>query len=219
MHRQEPGMCRWRRSLRAAPAALAAAVLLAVGGCGHQGTPPGTALGHVYKTEVGGAVLHTGVRLGYLFAYLKNVSDAPIVIDSVGIPGLGVGTVVKPVEMEIAPLTAGLTSVGGGGYETDPPVSAFGRVCHVQALRPVAGYRMAAGSQVRIWVVLRALHPGKYSMPTHVIYYTQAGRKYRQVLQEGYFGSVSRNAPFIPPSPDEAKCLSKTSRLNPARGA
>jgi hypothetical protein len=202
--------------------ALAAAALMALGGCGHPGPPAGppsgTALGHVFKTQLGGATIRTGVRLGYLFAYLKNVSDAPITIDSVRIPGPGIGMVVKPVEMKIAPLTAGPTSVGGGGYETDPPVSAFGSVCHVQALLPLAGYSIAPGDQVRIWVVFRALHKGNYSVPYHLIYYTQGGKEYRQVLQVGYYGSVSPNAPFIPPSPAERKCLSKTSLLNPGHG-
>src|ERR1044071_7126146 len=163
MHCQGLGQCRWRYPFWTASAALAVAVLTVLGGCGHQGTPMGTALGHVFNTQVGGATLRIGVRLGYLFANLKNVSDTPVVIDSIGIPGPGIGTVVKPVEMKIAPLTAGLASVGGGGYETDPPVSAFGSVCHVQALQPVAGYRIAPGDQVRIWVVFRALNAGKDS--------------------------------------------------------
>jgi hypothetical protein len=82
----------------------------------------------------------------------------------------------------------------------------------------VAGYRIAPGDQVRIWVVFRALNAGKYSVRYHVIYYTQGGKVYRQILRVGYFGSVAPRAPFIHPSPAEAECLSKTSLLNPGHG-
>jgi len=46
----------------------------------------------------------------------------------------------------------------GGTYMTDPPVFR-GKTCRKQALFPVAGHRLTPGSQLPIYIVLRAVRP------------------------------------------------------------
>ncbi len=165
--------------------------------------------------------LPPGAKLGFLADYVQNKSGAPLTIDSASIErGLGIGTTARIVQVKIAPITADRHAVPGSVYVTDPPVVLFGPGwrgapgCHVQVLRPPAGYRVAPGARIRIWVVLQALRPGRYIVPAHVLDYAQRGTRYRQVVALSYHGSVSPHAGF--PAVDlEKGCLDKTKLLNP----
>jgi|HubBroStandDraft_6_1064221.scaffolds.fasta_scaffold1730638_1 hypothetical protein len=61
--------------------------------------------------------------------------------------------------------------------------------------------------QARIWVVIQALRTGNFSVTGHTVRYTQGGRSYDETITVGYRGSVSAAAAYIPPEPDELRCL------------
>jgi hypothetical protein len=112
-----------RGSWRFASAALAAVVVLALGGCGPSGPSAGRSLNPNHATISGLAPVRPGDEIGMLFLDLQNRSDSALTLDSVGFPGRGAGTVVRIIEVKIAPDVSGDLSVPGGAYQTDPPVS------------------------------------------------------------------------------------------------
>jgi len=89
--------------------------------------------------------------------------------------------------------------VGGGAYETDPPViwAGPGR-CDQELLVRLRGFRLAAHSLARVWMVVQAARPGRFAITGHLVRYSQAGTRYQQLIPEGYQGTVRRTAPFIP---------------------
>jgi len=202
-----------RAGLTSCAAALIGATILS--GC-IAAAQAGTAIQEPYATSIGAKPIRPGTELGWLYLYLDNTSKSALVITAVGVRGPGVGTVVRPVEVKVAPLRSGfhhyyiLNGTPGGQYMTDPPVNIGGKGCHKQALFPVRGYRMTPGSQVRIYIVLRALRPGRYAVPFQVIDYTQHRVRYRQSMPVRFWGSVADNARRIPMDPAEAVCVRPT---------
>jgi hypothetical protein len=186
--------------------------VLTVAGCGREGVQAGTALLQDRSTSIGAKAIRPGFEVGLLYYDIVNNSDSTVVIDSVGIAGIGIGTVVRPVQIKIAPLRFGrhryeVNSVVGALYTTNPPVFFEGKHCRKQALAPVKGFRMTPGSDARIWIVIRALRPGKWVIPSHVIYYSQGRVRYRQVEPWRAYGSVADDAAYIPPYDAMAKCV------------
>ena len=179
----------------------------------HRSVQAGTAFRPDYGTVIGSPPIRPGTEMGWLYVYLDDASKSTLVMNSVGISGLGVGTVVRVAALYIAPLRTGyhnyhiMDATPGGTYMTSPPVNIGGRGCHKQALFPVAGYQMQPGSQVRIYIVLGALRPGKYSVPSEHIYYTIRGVKYRQSTPIRLQGSVAERAPSLRVDPAEAVCV------------
>ena len=126
--------------------------------------------------------------------------------------------------MKIAPVSYLPTTA----YITDPPVFDFVHTseprpggCSVQPLRPVLGYRVAAGGQrpynpatVRFWIVLQMLHPGTCSSRGTTVFYSQNGTRYREFIPYGFNGSVTGHAAW-PVATNEKGCLDKTHLLNP----
>ena len=49
--------------------------------------------------------------------------------------------------------------------------------------------------------------PDAHSVTGHTVRYTQGGRSYDETITVGYRGSVSAAAAYIPPEPDELRCL------------
>jgi hypothetical protein len=196
----------------------AALALLGASSCGAR--PSADAFTHGYVTGIGGAAIPVGSKLGYLFAYLQNKSGQPLVIESITFHGHGIGSVVRPVQEDIAPLGADVSVVAAGGYVTDPPVAWTRQGCLAQTLRPLHGYYMPPRGRARIWVVFQAVGPGNYDFPTYTIAYTQGGTHQQQVLSEGHSGAVLRSAPVANTSPSrlQRRCLGHTSLLNPAAG-
>jgi len=117
------------------------------------------------------------------------------------------------VEVKIAPARGAdgkVTPDGlpGGAYETDPPVEWTGPgECNQELLVPLHGFRLAAGGLARVWIVVQAARPGRFAITGHLVRYTQAGTRYRQLIPTGYQGSVSRTAPFTPIYWAQARCL------------
>jgi hypothetical protein len=196
----------------------AALGLLGTSSCGARASAD--AFTHGYATAIGGATIPVGGKLGYLFAYLQNKSGQPLVIESITFHGHGIGTVVRPVQEEIAPLGADVSVVAAGGYVTDPPVAWTRQGCLAQTLRPLHGYYMPPRGRARVWVVFQAVGAGRYNFPTYTISYSQADTHQAQVLSEGHSGAVVRNAPAANTSPSrmQRRCLSHTSLLNPESG-
>ncbi len=203
-------MTRYKRA-RLACAVLSIVAFLGVAGCGRGGVQAGHALRTDPPTSIGDKPLAPGFEIGLLDAFVDNASDSTLVIDSVGISGHGIGTVVRPVQVEMAPLRFGrrtyeMTAAPAATYETDPPVLFYGHRCHRQALFPVKGYRMTPGSQTRIWIVVRAIRPGKWDI-SPVVHYTAGGVRYRQAVPVRQYGSVADHAAYIPPDSATVKCV------------
>jgi hypothetical protein len=200
-------MPRYKRIGTLAISSLTAASLV-VAGCG---TPGGNALVRGYSTWVGSKPVRPGTEIGLLNVLLQNKSNSTIVFSSVSIRGPGIGSVVRLAQMDIAPLRRGRhhvlpNSVPSSQYQTDPPVFWQGH-CRKQALFPVNGFRMTPGSIAWLWVVLRAIKPGRWKIPFHTIYYMMNGVQNRQVIPLSAYGSVSKDAAYIPPYYAMAKCV------------
>ena len=212
------GWQRWRGYVpRGGPAtAVLGLALLGTASCGAR--PSADAFTHGYVTGIGGSRMQVGSKLGYLFAYLQNKSGQPLVIEAISFRGRGLGSVVRPVKEEVAPLSPDVTVVEAGGYVTDPPVAWTPQGCLAQTLRPLHGYHMGGDGRARLWVVFQAVGTGHYSLPDYTIYYLQGGTHQRQVLSEGYSGAVVRKTPAADTSPSRSqlRCLSHTTLLNPA---
>ena len=197
---------------------LIAVVLLVLpcsSACDPSGIRTGSAIGRLYGTVVGGAEpLPPHARIGELMLYVHNVSDQPIVLRSVHLSGSGLGTTVRAIEIEAAPELPGIHAIPGGAYRTDPPVWRDPQgACHSAVLRPLEGFSLAAGGEMRVWVVLETLAPGAFFIRSHTVSYSQGGLDYEQVLPIGYRGEVERGAD--PPRLDrtERPCLHRTSVL------
>jgi len=157
--------------------------------------------------------MRPGTELGFLYTIFENTSDAPIFIRSVVIRGPGIGTVVRPVLIRMAPLRSGYhhydvdNATAGGLYLTDPPVLLEGKGCHRQSLRDVSGFRMSPGSYTRVFLVIRAIRPGRFAIPYHVIVYSMNGTEYRQTLPTRFTGVVSNAAHLTPVPYQQADCV------------
>jgi transcriptional regulator with XRE-family HTH domain len=97
-----------------------------------------------------------------------------------------------------------------------PPVQWNRGQCGKQVLRAVHGYRLGAGANVNVYVVIAASKPGRYRVTHHVVDYTQGGTQYSESVTIGYSGSVARDAPSVPPVSIQTRCLKSTgARLLP----
>jgi len=213
------GHSRWC-FLREAAAALAGSITLATAACTssatHIGTANGTALVRGFGGYLGLAPLKPGAELGLLIVGLHNRSRSPIAISSVTLVGQGVGTVIKALEIKIAPATTGNNSAPGGAYEVSPPAAYWGATgsCTRQPLVPLRGFRLAPRALARVWVVIQAARPGQFHVRAHLVRYRQHGISYQQLIPTGYKGSVSTNARFIPIDKQQARCM-KSEHVRP----
>jgi hypothetical protein len=186
-------------------------VVLAVACAGGGGIRHGDALQVGFPGGMGLKVFPVGEKLGYLDEILDNRSSSPITLSSVTFPGAG--KLLRTLEVKIGPVAAGTPGVGGGRYETDPPVAKGSHGCIVETLKPVKGYRLGPHALARIWVVFQAVHTGRYKITRHIVTYTQDGVLYQQSLPQGYEGVVTKNGTHLTPSSYEKPCLSLTTPL------
>jgi hypothetical protein len=213
-----------RRPLRgAAVAGLTAGVMLAAAACTAVAAPARTATGAAlvrgYSTTFGLAPIRPGTQLGLLYADVSNRSRSPITLTSVTLVGRGVGTVIKIVEIKIAPLETGNKAVPGGAYEVYPPTAYWppAASCGKQPLVPLPGFRLAPGTLARVWFRIQGAAPGPFLVAGDLVRYQQHGAGYRQLIPTGYKGSVSRTAPFIPIDKEQARCIN-SENARPLRG-
>ena len=214
--------CRHGRSVGSVRWVVLVLVVAVLPSCSvHLGGPrSGHAFAQVYGTLYGvyGAVgIPPGSRVGWLGLFLKNVSDAPLFIERVEPNGRGIGTVIRTVEMQASPnLGYGPSSVHaiwGGIFTSDPPVAYIGGICHSPNLLPLQGFRLSPGQEMRVWMVLEAVGPGRYRVPSHTVTYRQEGATYQQVVPVGYEGKVEPGAEPPHPDPSERPCLDQTTVL------
>jgi len=136
--------------------------------------------------------------------------DVPVIVR-----GEGIGTVVKVVEIRIAPANSNkdgklaVNTVAGSLYGTNPPVDYYER-CHEQVLKPVKGFVLRPQDGAHVWIVIRAVRPGTYNIPDHVVTYTDQGVLYRQVLTLRAYGSVADNARRPVLTWGEQQCIKPT---------
>jgi hypothetical protein len=158
--------------------AIAAVLLCAAMGCTTSAPPTGTALVSGATTSYGLAPLKPGTQLGLLDVDLVNRSHSSIRLESISGVGRGLGTVIRVVEVKIAPAHGnGSKDVPGGAYETDPPVFWVRKgTCLKQALVPIHGFRLAAGGLARVWIVVQAARPGRFAVTGHIARYSKAER-------------------------------------------
>jgi hypothetical protein len=195
-----------------APAVLAALAVC----CSGCSSSHGTALSGEFLAggTFGVSPLRPGLQLGLLDVLLHNASHTPITLNSITVPGKGVGTVIRVVNIKIAPFTP--RGVPGGAFNTYPPVERNSGKCDEDLLRTVHGFRMKPGANANVYVVIQAREPGLYNVTHHVVNYTQNGTTYNESITTGYTGSVARNARYIPADPTQTTCLKSTgARLLP----
>ncbi len=190
-------------------AAIAAVVLCVAAGCAASAPATATALNPGAEMTYGLAPLKPGTQLGLLDVDLVNRSRLPITLESVEGIGRGLGTVIRVVEVKIAPAHGtGRQDTPGGAYQTDPPVWWVGRgTCIKQRLLPLHGFRLAPGGPARVWIVVQVARPGRFAVTGYFVRYTQEGTLYQQLIPTGYKGLASRTAPFIPVYWAQARCL------------
>lgn len=194
-------------------AAAACAVLLAAGLCACGQAGKGTALANPNKVSVGAIAMRPGDEIGFLFVELYDTSRSPLTFQSISVRGPGIGKVVRLVQEDIAASGPPARVLPGAIYQTDPPAMWLGHSCHVQLLRPVRGYVLKPKQLVLLWEVFRGVAPGRWSVPTHPVTYTQGGAAYREVITQEDYGVISRNARFVPMDPAQQRCLSKAKPL------
>ena len=181
-------------------AAFAGMASLAAFGC--AANQSGGLLEKISGVWIGAKPVRPGVELGMLYVPLHNTSKSTLTIQSIELHGPGIGRVVKVVEVKI--------ERGGAPsslYTVDPPAIGGGRHCSIDRLLPVRGYRLTPGSYAFIWIVVRAVRPGRWAIPAHVITYTAGGLTYQQSLGLRATGSVATDAKYIPVDPSEASCV------------
>ena len=193
---------------RLAVAALASLIVLA-GGC--TSDPPDPFV-YEYGTSIGPMVTRPGWEYGYLFDGGINSSHSTLTIDSVSLKGPGVGTVIALADVRLAnALAPDVSQVSQGNYLEDPPVSSnLGpSTCQKQTLVPVAGYRVRPGGHFYLWLVVKALKPGRWRIPDQVFTYTENGGTYTHSFPITYWGTVKADAHVSPnlAPPSEAQCV------------
>jgi hypothetical protein len=193
--------------------------LALITGCGTSQTP--TPTGTAFQVSMGGGFavgakpIRPGTELGMLYVGIYNDTKSPVTMRSVVVRGEGIGTVVKVVEIRIAPANSkkdgklAVNSVAGALYGTNPPVYDYAG-CHKQILKPLKGYVIRPRGAAHIWIVIRAVRPGKYNIPFHVVTYTDNGVLYRQVITIRAYGSVADNAHRPVLSGGEIPCVKPT---------
>jgi hypothetical protein len=218
------GRARRRLLLPGAAAAVpAASTILAVAACAASAASPapgaGTALVPGYDTIFGLAPIRPGTQLGLLYADVSNKSRSPVTLSSVALVGRGAGTVIKVLEVKIAPLAKGNKAVPGGAYEVYPPAAYWppAASCGKQPLVPLPGFRLAPGQFARVWFRIQGAARGTFNVKGDVVHYRQSGVSYRQFIPTGYKGSVSPTAAFIPIDKEQARCI-QSEHVRPLRG-
>ncbi len=202
-----------RRSLRGAAAAIVVASVALAAACDAPAThtAKGTALVRGTVFTFGLAPIRPGTQLGLLFASLSNRTQSPVVVNSVTLTGQGLGSVIKLVEVKIAPFETGRRGTPGGAFEVYPPTAYWvgTGTCNQQVLVAVRGFRIPPKGQARVWFRIQGTGPGVFHVKGDVVHYRTNGVSYRQLIPTGYKGSVSKHAPFAPISPEQRRCIKR----------
>ena len=169
---------------------VALALLLAdASGCGlgvsgDDGQPTaGAVFGPwLQKFDASVATLRPHQRFGLFFGDFKNKTSQSVTITGSPITGKGLGSVVRVVSVQAAPLNTPKTAMAGAIYVTDPPVSESAEApggCAVADLHPASGLVVKPGQEFRFLYVVETLAPGHWTLVPH-IRYTRAGKTYEE---------------------------------------
>jgi hypothetical protein len=145
-------------------------MMLAAAACttsaARDGPATGTAVVRGYETIFGLAPIRPGTQLGLLYAVVQNRSRSPVMLSSITLVGRGVGTVIKILDVKIAPRETGNKAVPGGAYEVYPPAAYWppAASCGKQPLVPLRGFRLAPGAQARVWFRIQGAAPGPFAV-------------------------------------------------------
>jgi hypothetical protein len=199
-----------------------ALLLVVAAGCGlgaggDDGQPAsGDAFGPwLQKLDASVATLRPHQRFGLFFGDFKNKTSQPVTITGSPITGTGLGSVVRVVSVQAAPLNTAKTAMAGAIYVTDPPVSESALApggCAVADLHPVSGLVVKPGQEFRFFYVVETLAPGRWQLVPH-IRYTRAGKTYEESSPYYHTGEVATGGRSVVITPEERRCLSKTKRL------
>jgi hypothetical protein len=130
--------------------------------------------------------------------------------------GRGVGSVIRVEKFEAVPERGGRQAFPDGVFTTDPPVFNLLGACHSPVLLPLRGFTLHQDSRMRVWVVIRAVAPGSFNIPTEEVLYEQDGALFQQSVPIGYEGRVSVHAKVPHIDKGERPCLAQTELLNAA---
>jgi hypothetical protein len=196
-------------------ALLIVAAFAGASGCITGGGDARPAAGHVFGPwlntfDASVATLRPGQRVSLYFGDYQNRSTEPVTITASPFTGTGLGTVVRVTTTKLGVLDSPQHAMASAIYSTDPPVSASAQAvggCAVADLRPVNGYVVKPGNEIRFLYVVEMLRPGHWTLvPT--IHYTQEGHAYIEDVPYHYAGRVAENGRRVVVDPMERPCLS-----------
>ena len=160
------------------------------------------------------APLRPGQGLGILDLHLVNDADQTITITEIKLEGVGISEVGSIKRLAIAPMESSASTVPSALYVTDPPVDGDSKVCIVQTLVPYRGYVIKPGTEgAQVWVVVRFLRPGRFSIDGYRVSYEIGGQTQSQWMPYQFLTSVRVSAPRRRPSNFETPCLDRTHLL------
>jgi hypothetical protein len=116
---------------------------------------------------------------------LENVSSSPLTVESISLPGPGMGDVVDIVRIELESADSPLVVASMYGFH--PPATG----CKVARVGPVSGRELQPGDEARIAVWLHAVRPGNYRYEGYEVHYRQNGMSYEQTVHVGQRGRVA----------------------------
>jgi hypothetical protein len=152
-----------------------------------------------------------------MLADLENSSSEDVTIKRVAFSHpRGIGSILRVEAIRLAPLGSSPgTTTPGGLYRSFPPVAQRSRSgpCYVQRLVSVDGYTLRPGHEARVAIVLSPEKAGTAGFDSHVVYYTQAGKTFRQTITVGLRVKVDAKSAGLPVSSSERACAAETTIL------
>jgi hypothetical protein len=155
-----------------------------------------------------------GQRFAIMLAPVVSGTATPITLQSVHLTGAGVGSVVRVISVSAGPDRPPGQATPEGTFDSEPPVwHVDGQRCIVQRLEPLHGLVLQHAQEVRLYVVLQALRPGRLQNTGYQVTYTVNGTTYTQDIPVGYTTWVRAGVSPRKPEPPERACISHSHLL------
>jgi hypothetical protein len=133
-----------------------------------------------------------GAQTAVMVAGAINKGDRPVTLRRVEVvEGRNYGIVGRVVDIQLAVDRDRRKVIPLGDYQTDPPVLQDGVTdrgeprCTKQKVKPVAGYRLAPGEDVKFLIRVRAEGPGRMKIDAQQVVYELDGLLHRQEVPFG----------------------------------
>lgn len=125
--------------------------------------------------------------------------------------GPGHGTVARVADVTLAVDRTGPDIVTLSTYGTYPPVERVGRKsgkprCLVQKVKPLEGYRLAPGEEVKFLIRVRADAPRRMKVESETIVYERDGETFEQKVPYGIIVLAVDTDRKLSLYPEEAAC-------------